>query len=383
MSLEVTKQELLKQAIYLNKLYATTRNQEYKDQESRLRRIVVELDTLSLGGASDLNGLTDVTISAPANAQVLAYNSTTSQWQNQTPIVPTLNQVTTAGNVTTNTIEVREYYAVPTTGAQFKVTSGYAAGTPLMGLSYVKFSGFLSGTVGSIMFFDQSGYFSITGYPRSDWDSNLLGSGSGQTMLQFNIGTNTSSWTLPVEFGNSMIVNKQVTTYENIEQGAFFAVARDLKHTISCNTASSTTFGAFIELYKMKNSLAITNDLIGGIRWQGDDNIGPVDAADIRVFGLSATWATAANRSSYMTFRTRNADSYGERMRITNDGNLLIGTTTNGTFKMDVNGRVRIQNMLTLGNLTADPSGTNGMIYYNTTTNKFRGYENGAWVNLI
>ena len=37
------------------------------------------------GGATTLDGLTDVTISAPANAQVLAYNSTTLQWENQTP----------------------------------------------------------------------------------------------------------------------------------------------------------------------------------------------------------------------------------------------------------------------------------------------------------
>jgi hypothetical protein len=73
MSLEVTKQELLKQAIYLSKLYATTRNQEYKDQETRIRRIVVELDALTLTG--------------------LGY------------IVPTLEQVTTAGNTTTNTID--------------------------------------------------------------------------------------------------------------------------------------------------------------------------------------------------------------------------------------------------------------------------------------
>jgi hypothetical protein len=34
---------------------------------------------------SDLNELSDVTISAPANAQVLTYNSTTGQWENQTP----------------------------------------------------------------------------------------------------------------------------------------------------------------------------------------------------------------------------------------------------------------------------------------------------------
>jgi hypothetical protein len=87
MSLEVTKQELLKQAIYLNKLYATTRNQEYKDQETRIRRIVVELEALVIGtsNVTTLDSLSDVTISAPANAQVLTYNSTTSQWENQTP----------------------------------------------------------------------------------------------------------------------------------------------------------------------------------------------------------------------------------------------------------------------------------------------------------
>ena len=36
-------------------------------------------------GVTTLDGLTDVTISAPANAQVLTYNSTTTQWENQTP----------------------------------------------------------------------------------------------------------------------------------------------------------------------------------------------------------------------------------------------------------------------------------------------------------
>lgn len=34
---------------------------------------------------------------------------------------------------------------------------------------------------------------------------------------------------------------------------------------------------------------------------------------------------------------------------------------------------------------SADPSSgmINGDIYYNTATEKFRGYENGAWANLI
>jgi hypothetical protein len=39
---------------------------------------------------------------------------------------------------------------------------------------------------------------------------------------------------------------------------------------------------------------------------------------------------------------------------------------------------------IVLGRMTSDPStAINGMIYYNTTINKFRGYENGSWQNLI
>jgi hypothetical protein len=39
---------------------------------------------------------------------------------------------------------------------------------------------------------------------------------------------------------------------------------------------------------------------------------------------------------------------------------------------------------IVLGRMTSDPStAINGMIYYNTTNNKFRGYENGSWQNLI
>jgi len=100
--------QLLKSASEADKIYSKTRDQSEKDKATRLRVIVQNLKTLTLG-ASDLNGLSDVTISAPANAQVLAYNSTSGQWVNQNPTAgttPTLAQVTTAGNTTTNAITV-------------------------------------------------------------------------------------------------------------------------------------------------------------------------------------------------------------------------------------------------------------------------------------
>lgn len=38
---------------------------------------------------------------------------------------------------------------------------------------------------------------------------------------------------------------------------------------------------------------------------------------------------------------------------------------------------------LVVETLSADPTVENGRIYYNSTTHKLRGCENGAWANLI
>jgi len=109
--LEVIASELLKSAIDAEKLFGKTKDQSYKDKAVRLRRIVVNLQELTIGTSSvaTLNDLTDVTISAVANGQILVYNSTSGQWVNQNPTAgttPTLAQVSTAGNTTTNAITV-------------------------------------------------------------------------------------------------------------------------------------------------------------------------------------------------------------------------------------------------------------------------------------
>lgn len=72
-----------------------------------------------------------------------------------------------------------------------------------------------------------------------------------------------------------------------------------------------------------------------------------------------------------------------EKMTMFKNGNVAIDTTTDAGFKCDINGTLRVQNALTLGNLASDPTGSNGMVYYNTTTNKFKSYQNGAWIDLI
>jgi hypothetical protein len=61
---------------------------------------------------------------------------------------------------------------------------------------------------------------------------------------------------------------------------------------------------------------------------------------------------------------------------------ILNRTTPVQTASFNINGTGAVGNKFTFGNLTTDPTGTNGGFYYNTTSNKFRGYINGAWSDL-
>ena len=71
---------------------------------------------------------------------------------------------------------------------------------------------------------------------------------------------------------------------------------------------------------------------------------------------------------------------------VNKDGNFGINTITPNK-KLVVNGNAQVVNELLLGNMDQTAinalTAANGMIVYNTSTNKFQGYENGAWANLI
>ena len=63
MAFEITKQEIIKQAIALNKLWKQTRDQKYRDEELRLRRVAAELDNfvnLASSGVGSLQQVSDI-----------------------------------------------------------------------------------------------------------------------------------------------------------------------------------------------------------------------------------------------------------------------------------------------------------------------------------
>ena len=56
------------------------------------------------------------------------------------------------------------------------------------------------------------------------------------------------------------------------------------------------------------------------------------------------------------------------------------------SFKLDVDGEIVSTSYIQFGNLTTTErnnlTALNGMVIYNTTNNKFEGYQNGAWINI-
>ena len=81
---------------------------------------------------------------------------------------------------------------------------------------------------------------------------------------------------------------------------------------------------------------------------------------------------------------------YAKTLRFHNQGKLGINGTVTAEpdANLHVTGNAKIEGgELLLGNMTTVErdalTPANGMMLYNTTDNKFQGYENGAWVNLI
>ncbi len=87
------------------------------------------------------------------------------------------------------------------------------------------------------------------------------------------------------------------------------------------------------------------------------------------IFGWTIPTDTPPNENLLPPLNTSNSNQYKL-------GYLGIGTTTSPSFPLDVAGIVRI------GRFSSAPTGALGSLYYDTTSNKFKGYTNIGWSNL-
>jgi len=106
-------------------------------------------------------------------------------------------------------------------------------------------------------------------------------------------------------------------------------------------------------------------DAVAGYELTGG-NVGLTGGRSIEFGGITGQVATGIigsiqtdNNNGQLTFSTRGGGTTAERMRIFNDGNIGINTTTNAGFKTDINGTARVQSALDLGS-----AGTSGKINF-------------------
>jgi hypothetical protein len=115
-----------------------------------------------------------------------------------------------------------------------------------------------------------------------------------------------------------------------------------------------------------------------GIRFRGQTNFGHTTVGGI--------WAetTGVGTGGNLYFATRGAGgSFNPRMLLTSEGNVGIGTANPGAL-LDIYGTGAANSAIIIPRDTAAnrPSGVNGMIRYNSDSQKFEVYE-GTWQNMI
>jgi hypothetical protein len=111
---------------------------------------------------------------------------------------------------------------------------------------------------------------------------------------------------------------------------------------------------------------AITADVTADITWTNP------------VYGIKLTAVTTAVAGGSETQNT-----YGLYSDVTGKSNLTYGIYSNVTGGSENYSGYFSGGKVGLPLLSSEPAGSNGNIYYNSTTNKLRVYQNGAWVDMV
>lgn len=180
-----------------------------------------------------------------------------------------------------------------------------------------------------------------------------------------------------VQGNDSTLIINSITGV--INASAVNASSVDVSGMVNCFDAINVAANDGSSTLKLSRTstadISGTELIYGGIYFQRDDVNGPLTTA--LMYGT--------RNGIYMS-----ADSTGVFPEITsmilNDsGKLGLGTFT-PSEKLTVVGNASISGFTQFGSLTSTErnalTAANGMVIYNTTNNKFEGYQNGGWINL-
>ena len=321
----------------------------------------------------NLEDLGNVQALAAQNDQILVYNGT--QWaatdnpaidvrgniygDDSTLLVDAING-RIVGPVVTSSVTATNVVGNLTGDVVGSVTGNVVGNST--GTHFGNVIGNVNGDVAGSVFGDDSS-------PIIDAINNRV---SGEIVGTIN-AMNASTFDNNIDIGTKS-VNPNVFYYNTTVPGSFPISTFQLRNVQ--DNAISHEFG----FYKARGTIAnrttaLAGDGMGGFAWSArDDAAGNLIAANMTSVINSIS---TSNVSADIIIRTRNGaiSTYTEALRIKGDNDLVsAGNITSGGFVQFGSVTTAERNALTAAN---------GMVVYNSSDNKFQGYENGAWVNLV
>jgi hypothetical protein len=282
------------------------------------------------------------------NAVNLKYTSATGNYTLSTGATIT-NGTITNGVIPTGTFGTTTSTAATiTTGTIPTLTAGTTTSTA---------ANITTGTLANLVATTSTFNGTITG------STNIINIGSGQIYKDAsgNVGIGTAS---PAA---------KLNVYD--ASSATIFLQGDSTTQVFMQRASANATSPQIDLRKSRGSIASpaavnTGDFLGFINFQAFG--GTNNRILSRIYGQAETYVSDTNISSNLVFQTSAAGGVlaDEKMRITGDGNVGIGTTS-PAYKLDVNGAARINSAFAQLALTDTTGGT-------TTGGFIRYVSNGA-----
>jgi len=321
----------------------------------------------------------------------------------------TLASVTGRGNTTTNAITVGGLVVNSQSAASVPVRINLAASQSGNALEIANSSGTVIGRFTNGGQLSTNTFFNLNGNGSIQLGTDLIigtGNTSGIQMFQTtrnvviqNGGTFTDAgYRLDVNgtarIQNQLTTTGSITAASAIARGVYMnqtlvaaansdvLVGLDINPTFTVGSFTGTTSAALRVGGNILPSVTATYDIgNSAVRFRNAFFTGDVVSSNNVLTANMWTNVLKPNQGgTTILFTDTSANAKGQFYMST--GNLLLqngGTFTDNGFRLEVVGTAKITNALTLGNLSSDPTGSNGMIYYNTTSNTFKVYQNGAW----
>ena len=364
-----------------------------------------------------LNDLSNVNCPTPTNGQALVFNTATNKWINGS--VQTINSIgdiadvdiTTAAPTTNQVLKWNGTKFIPANDVDTQIALASAS---IDDLGDVSTSGSDAPTNGQVLTWNASASqfkpsnptFNQTGSFDGTFEGTMKGTlvGDDSTILVDGI-TNTIKLDNGQVFFDGIQI-KLLAGNNNLKFGeitdsvgpTFQLYNTDKSQPIEIVAVGGTgnDFSKFqfnVKDNSLQTPVTFTaGDSLAGIAWNGWDtnNSKYVPSAQLYTKVSNSAGSVAADTvKGTLVFATNDGTASApslKYMEFTSDGRLSINSqTANAT--LDVNGNAKIGTELLLGSMTTTQrdalTAANGMIIYNTTDNKFQGYENGAWSNLI